>query len=298
MIDQRGLKSLRNFSAGMLLISILINVLLVIQHFGYKVNVISGITIKNSIQFFAITLVFTSIGSIFNKAKNLSQDTKDEIKLKMRLMLFGIVFFILYILFLVFIINDLYFIISGFIMLGIYINIIIITQKIIVLGMDDHQARWRAAVNGTDYNLEGSSIFWRWKLWVTPFEKVPFNKRSVGTGNIIMVIIFGYTLLQRRVAHILDVIFLLIVLRGCFSIIEYILGLYTSLTGTCTGIKEASRGDGHKRYWMVFVTDFKNKKEITFRTYSYPYFSEGDELKVVHGIISKQVILVNDRVIK
>jgi len=45
-------------------------------------------------------------------------------------------------------------------MLGIYVNLIFITEKIILLGLNDHQMKWRAAVNGTDYPVEDSSIFW------------------------------------------------------------------------------------------------------------------------------------------
>lgn len=300
MLDQRGLKSLRSFSVGMLLISIVINILLVFQHFGYDINIISEITIKNYVYFFSFVLVATAIGSACNRAEDISQDDKDEMRFKMRLMQLGTAVFILYILFSALVIKDLYFIIAGFIMLGIYVNVIFITEKIIVLGLNDYQMKWRAAVNGTDYDVEGSSIFWRFKLWFMPIEKVPFNKRSIEVYNIIFMFVFGHNIIENKRYGILKIVFLILAIIGFFSFTEYILGLYTSLIGICTEITEAeeSEDSGRRHYWTVYVTDFKNKREITYRTYYYPYISRGEEVKVVHGIFSKHVILVNGRTIK
>jgi len=299
MLDQRGLKSLRNIATFMLLISIAINGILVLQYFGYIVNDILGITIRDYIRFFVFTLLIVSIGGLYNKAKNISQGTKDEMRFKMRLMVGGIAFFILYIVFAALIMKDLYFVIAGFIMLGIYINIIVLTEKIIVLGLNDRQRKWREAVYGTDYNAEGSSILWRFKLWFTPFERVPFNKRHLGVYDIVVSIILCSLLLDGQEIGLFEIIILAVIaIRSCFLIIEYILGLYTSLVGICTGIKEASDSENNKEYWTVYVTDFKNKREITYRTDRYPYISEGNETKVTHGIFSKRVILVNDRSIK
>jgi len=300
MLDQRGLKSVRNFSVGMLLISIVINILLVLQHFGYDINIISGITIENYVHFFSLIFVATAIGSACNRAKDLSQDAKDEMRIKIRLMQLGTVFFILYILFTVLVIKDLYFIIAGFIMLGIYVNVIFITERIIVLGLNDHQMKWRAAVSGTSYDVEGSSILWRFKLWFTPIERVPFNKRSIEVYNIIFMLVFGYAIIESKKHGIFEIVFFIIIIIGFFSFTEYILGLYTSLTGICTGIikAEESSESSRSQYWTVYVTDFKNKREVAYKTYRYPYISRGEEVKVVHGIFSKQVILVNGITIK
>lgn len=80
------------------------------------------------------------------------------------------------------------------------------------------------------------------------------------------------------------------------------------MNGICTGVKEfeddrhrnnsgggitITVGDGRRYYWRVYITDFENKREITYRTYSCPLISEGDEVKAVHGIFSKSVISVN-----
>lgn len=300
MLDQRGLKYLRSFSVGMLLISIVINILLVFKHFGYDINIIPQITIKNYVYIFSLIFVAIAIGGACNRAEDVSQDDKDKMRLKMRLMQLGAAVFIFYTLFTVLVIEDLYFITSGFIMLGIYANIIFISEKIIVLGLNDYQMKWRAAVNGTDYDVEGSSILWRFKLWFMPIEKVPFNKRSIEVYNIAIMVIFGCNIIENKVTGIFAIIFFIIAIISCFSIIEYGLGLYTSLIGICTGITEADRSEdsGRGHCWTVYVTDFKNKREIAYRTYCYPYVYRGEEVKVVHGIFSKHVILVNGRTIK
>lgn len=307
MLDQRGLKSVRNFSVCMLLISIVINIVLVLRHFGYDVNIIQDlryeisiieeINIKNYVEFFTLPFVATAIASAINRAKDLSQEAKDEMRSKMKLMKSGTVFFILYILFSALILKETYFIVAAFIMLGIYVNLIFITEKIIVLGLNDHQMKWRAAVNGTDYPVEGSSIFWRFKPWFMPFERVPFSKRSLGLYNIVVMVIFTYTIIESKITDIFEVIFFIIVIREIFSLIEYILGLYTSLIGVCTGVTESQESRNRSQYWTVYVTDFKNKREIAYRTYNYPFISRGEEAKVVHGMFSKRVVLINGRTI-
>jgi hypothetical protein len=307
MLDQRGLKSVRNLSVAMLIISIVINIILVLRYFGYDVNIIQDlgyeisiiqeINIKNYVHFFTFTFVATAIASAINRAKDLSQEAKDEMRSKMILMKVGSVFFILYIIFSALIIKETYFIIAAVIMLGIYVNLIFITEKIIVLGLNDHQMKWRAAVKGTDYNVEGSSIFWRFKPWFTPFERVPFNERSLGLYNIVVMVIFTYTIIESKISDIFEVIFFIIVLREIFSLIEYILGLYTSLIGICTGVTESQESRNGSQYWTVYVTDFENKREIAYRTYNYPFISRGEEAKVVHGMFSKRVVLINGRTI-
>ena len=94
MLDQRGLKSVRNFSVCMLLLSIVINIVLVLRHFGYDVNmiqdlgyeisIIEEINIKNYVEFFTLPFVATAIASAINRAKDLSQEAKDEMRSKMK----------------------------------------------------------------------------------------------------------------------------------------------------------------------------------------------------------------------
>lgn len=295
MLDQRSLKSLRSFATVMLLISIAINGLLVLQSLGYGFNFILGITILDYIRFCSFALLFVSFGSIYNKAKNLSQEVKDGMRSKMRLMILGILLFIIYIAFVAIVIKDIHFVIAGFIMLGIYVDIVILTEKIIALGLNDHKMKWRAAVEGIEYNEEGSSILWRFKLWFTPFERVPFEKRSIGGFNIFAAIFFMYALTQMRKIQLGSIIILLITAKAALSILEYILGLYTSLIGVCTGIEHIPSDRERPEYWTVYITDFKKEREVTYRSYTYPFLPDDGKVKVTHGIFSKNVILINDR---
>lgn len=81
-------------------------------------------------------------------------------------------------------------------------------------------------------------------------------------------------------------------IRSFFALIEYIFGLYTSLTGICTGIDEFSNNGKH--YFRVYVTDFVHKREIVYETYDTPYFNKNSKVKLIHGIFSKKVIIVNN----
>ena len=86
------------------------------------------------------------------------------------------------------------------------------------------------------------------------------------------------------------------------SILEYILGLYTSITGICTAVeeyREGSRGSGDgKRYCMVFVTDFENKRELVFETYDYMVNYKDERIKVIHSMFTKKPMMVNNMKIK
>jgi len=233
-----------------------------IQDLGYEISIIEEINIKNYVEFFTLPFVATAIASAINRAKDLSQEAKDEMRSKMKLMKSGTIFFILYILFSALIIKKSYFIVAAFIMLGTYVNLIFITEKIIVLGLNDHQMKWRAAVNGTDYPVEGSSIFWRFKPWFMPFERVPFNKRSLGLYNIVVMVIFTYTLIESKISDIFEVIFFIIVLREIFSLIEYILGLYTSLIGVCTGVTDHRRAEMEASIGLYMLLTLKIKEKL------------------------------------
>jgi len=62
-------------------------------------------------------------------------------------------------------------------------------------------------------------------------------------------------------------------------------------------VKDSQETRSGSQYWTVYVTDFKNKREIVYRTYNYPFISRGEEAKVVHGMFSKRVVLINGRTI-
>lgn len=298
MLDQRGLKTLRYFSIGMLLLSGILNVVLIANYYSLPINFIPLVDISNFNVFFGFSFLMSTLGSIFNRVKEIPVEIESHVKQKMKPFFIGLGIFIIYLFFNMVMIKKLDFIISALIMTGIYINIIIITKSIVVTGLNDYQSKWRAAVYGEDYNSEGSSIFWRFKFWITPIEKVPFQKRPFNTFSLVTIAFFLYFIYLNKLSSIIDIIFIIIILRNVFILLEYILGLYTSLTGICTGVRESSESTNSSRtssrtYWTVYVTDFKKKREVTYRTYHYPNIQTGDDIKVIHGIISKKVIISN-----
>jgi len=62
-------------------------------------------------------------------------------------------------------------------------------------------------------------------------------------------------------------------------------------------VKDSQETRSGSQYWIVYIDDFKNKREIVYRTYNYPFISRGEEDKVVHGMFSKRVVLINGRTI-
>ena len=48
-----------------------------------------------------------------------------------------------------------------------------------------------------------------------------------------------------------------------------------------------------KYYYIVIVTDYINKREIRIKIDSNLFVNKGDNISVVHGIFSKQVVSMN-----
>lgn len=311
-MDERDLKSLKNFCVGALLVVTVVTLILTVQYLGYDINLIEGVKIEEIIQIFAFTLFAVSIGGICNMPRGLSQEAKDMLREKTRLLMIGNIVYIAYIIFAIVVMKNIYFIFSGVIMEGIYINVILVSRALHNYGLNDTQRQWREVMNGTSGSIKDTSILWRFKLWMRPFERVSFKDRHLRSFNIVYCVFYLYIFLSHPIFNLFTIIFLIVYIRCCLAILEYILGLYTSMIGTCTGIKQVEEGPRHhhnhnegltiniggarrrSRYWEVYITDFHNKREIVYKTYKQPYIYEGDEAKVIHGMFSKEVILINN----
>ena len=309
MLDERQLKSLRSFAMTILIMVYVSTIILVIRHLGYNINFLQEVTIERSNDFFLFMLIPISIGGIFNNPRNLSEDKVIIVREKIRPLMLGNIIFISYILFSIFIIKEVDFIIASIIIQAMYINVILISRGLYSYALSDRQRQWQEAVNGTCNSIQDSNILWRYKIWFRPLQKVPFNKRYLRSYNVILCLV-GITLLFNKIKFtIVTLIFVVIYIKSFLAILEYLLGIYTSLTGVCTGIGEfqenldRNRGGDEgleirfrsrrRRYWVVYITDFKNKREIVYKTYKMPFISEGDDVKVIHGVFSKEVISIN-----
>ena len=310
-MDERSLKSLKNFCVGALLVVTVVTLILTMQYLGYDINLVEGVKIEETTQFFAFTLFAVSIGGICNMPRGLSQEAKDMLREKTRLLMMGNIIYIAYIIFAIVVMKNIYFIFSGVIMEGIYINVILVSRALHNYGLNDRQRQWREVMNGTSGSIKDTSILWRFKLWMRTIERIPFKERHLRAFNIVYCVFYLYIFLKYPVLNLFNIIFLIMYIRCCLAILEYILGLYTSMIGTCTGVKEFEHSPHHdhnhdggvtiniggtrrSRYWEVYITDFRNKREIVYKTYKQPYIYEGDEAKVIHGIFSKEVVSMNN----
>lgn len=310
-MDERSLKSLRSFCIGALLVVTAVTLIVTAEYLGYNIGLLEDLQIEETTSFFAFTLFGLSIGGIGNMPRGLSQEAKELLREKTRILMIGNILYIGYIIFAILVMKNIYFVLSGLIMEGIYINVILTSRALFNCGLNDTQRQWREIMNGTSSSIKDTSIWWRIKFWVTPFERVPFGERCLRPFNVIFFIFEIIMLMNNGLPDdIFDYLFLFIYIRCCLAILEYILGLYTSMIGTCTGVKEfrESRHGHHNHdsgitigvasreryYWQVYITDFHNKREITYKTYKRPYIAEGDEAKVIHGIFSKEVVSINN----
>lgn len=306
IMDTRKLKSLRSFLAFILACTAIVNIMLTMEFLGYSFNLGYTVYIEDTTAFTAFTLFAACLGGILNMPRKLTEEEKNIIKKKTRYMFLGDIFFIGYIVFVIIKTRNIYFILSGLIMEGIYINIKLITKALHRSSLTDRQKLWREAVYGTTYDIQESNILWRFKLWMTPHERIPFKDRYFNPFYVLFIFMFIVICAQSEGQNLFIFIFLIILVRNVFSIIEGILGLYTSLTGQCTGIEEFedSHHNGNnggitisfnrrRYYWRVYITDFENKREVVYKTYRGPMISEGDKVKIIHGIFSKEVIIVN-----
>ena len=138
-----------------------------------------------------------------------------------------------------------------------------------------------------------SSVWWRWKIWINPYEKVKFSERlsAIKLFDIISIIIVASIFSNRSVDGI---IFLLLIIRPIAFILELIIPVQTSICGICTDIVEKSESKSSRIYYAIYITDYEKKRENILYVRDYPYISSGQKITVVHGAISKRAIYVKE----
>lgn len=288
----QSIKSLRMLAIGVIIVNIIGNILYFLEQNGYEFTYLEGINIQiiNRMTLFTLLALFLAVA--FNKTPKLSEEDSFRVKTKLTPFIFLNIVFIAYILVTVLIFKDKQLITSSLIMEASYICLIIYTKRIYATIFTDHRLKWQMAMAGADEDSLYSSILWRYKIWIYPIEEVPQNRRVFKVYSIIytaVAIFFAYKFFD----SIFVLIFAVIIFKNIFSILEYFFGLYTSLTGVCTGIESFTEKSG-RPYYRIYATDFKNKREIVFEMYDTPYFSKNSKIKVVHGVFSKYVVMVNN----
>lgn len=301
MFEQRNLKSFRTITFCYLISHILANILFHLKYLGYYFLSIKDLHIQELNHFTAFFFIALVILFLFNKSPNISDEIKDKEHKKMLFMLFLNIFFMAYIIFTLLIIKDTPVILSACIMEILYISIIKLTKMLNSFQFSNTQTKWHETFNTNQHNVNESNLLWRLKIWFNPHEHIPFSKRFLSLNHIIVMIIYMYflytSLKNMDNLYSIATFFLILVFIPAFktflSIIEYFLGLYTSLIGICTGITIPTEPNRSTSHWSVYITDFDNKRELVYKSYKRPLIYENDEVKIVHGIFSKRVITVN-----
>lgn len=292
MTEKHTMKSLRTLAVCIILVNILGNILFYLSFKGYSIPLFDGININTINQFTSFTLIALALGAIFNKSPKLSEEDNLKVRSKLKPLLLLNLFFIAYILITILVFKNISLFISSLIMEASYIAVIIYSKIIYSLLATDRKLKWQQAMSGSDSDMSDSSIFWRFKIWFYPLEKVPFNQRYFSKFSIVYGVIFIYFFSDLLFKSILVWVFLIGIVKSLLALIEYIFGLYTSLTGICTGIDEFHNKGDH--YFRVYVTDFVHKREIVYETYDTPYINKNSKVKLIHGIFSKKVIISNN----
>lgn len=290
-MDRHSIKSLRYFAIFIIIANIIGNILFLLKVKGYKFSFLGNVDIYLITRFSLFCLIAVFLGVVLNKSDKLKEDEKRRLQSKLRPVLYFNIIFVMYCLITLFVFKVRVLFVSSIIMELAYIAIIIYSKRLYIsLMADEHKLKWQKAMLGADSNIEDSNIFWRLKIWFLPFERVPFNKRKFEGVSILYIIAYVYACYTLSFKSPVIWILTIFILKSIIGIIEYILGLYTSLVGICTGIDEASGGSRDKVHWIVYVTDYVHKREIVYKTYDKPYFKKDDKVKIIHSIFLKYVI--------
>ena len=294
--EKRGVEDFIFFAVFPILINITTNLVYFLSEASY-----SMLQIVNNFNGFTTFGVFSiCIFNFFIKQQQLSKDEKDKLNKKMfGMKLLGIVF-IGYMLFSVLIVRNTSISISSLIMFVSYINWYILKVKskaIAEVGLSETQKNWRKFHNIPTY--QESSLLWKIKPMIFPHVYVSLGERIKHINwfiLIFMLILFkGFGSFTSEILPMMIIIFILM-LSEILYFIDVLLGLYSETEGKCTGIvlKERNRRGRRQIYYEVYVTDVINKRELKFKVYKYCNYNEGDDIKLIHGGLSKKVIKVNN----
>ena len=295
MGERRQLESVRAIGIAALVFQVIMNLLVYIipTISGVYINVPDGITMQSVNSFTFIPLIFIAIVSLVGTKQVQSEDIRLEAEEKIRFLNIPNIIFIIYIVVAFMFLRDRNAIISSFIMESFYILIIIITKNIYMLQMQEkRQLEWKKNWEQPNHSDMESNVLWRLKVWFSPHEYVPFSERWIEPFRILFDFLWVAILLQQPFSFI-SLLFSVFVIPDLLSIVEALLGLQTSMTGICTGVTQTTRGRSLRICYIVYVTDYENKREIKFTLYEpYCYVNELDRVVVVHGVFSKHVMRV------
>lgn len=157
----------------------------------------------------------------------------------------------------------------------------------------DRQLNYLEKITGEKYDdSDIDSKKWRYKIWYDNKEKIKMKDRRFNIiVNILNILFFG-TLFIINGAILGTILWGYLLITNIFKLIENIFSLFTTIEGVCTGFYEE-----HKRnaiYYHAVITDYNTKREIKVRLRESYYIEHMDRLTVVHGVLSKQLVSINN----
>ncbi|KOR25766.1 hypothetical protein ACFLKB_13805 [Clostridium sp. FAM 1755] len=291
MNNKRNLQSIRYFYLSILAFNIIYSSIFHLNNNGFNIEFLKNLPMQSVTFFDAHTLIFLVIVIVFEKKINIDEETNTQLNMRIKPLYLVNIFFIAYILVSIFLLKDVNVILSSVVMEIIYIGIILLSKKILSLELTNRQLQWQKACGYVDEDCEESNFLWRFKIWCFPHVNVPFKNRWKGLSRLLydLALIYGIIISKSNLFLLIPLILLL---PDLLSWIEGLLGLQTSLTGICTGITEHHGKNSSIVYHKIYVTDYKNKREITFFVDGPLFIHENLNMTVIHGTFSKRVLYV------
>lgn len=168
--------------------------------------------------------------------------------------------------------------------------------------------RWWERGDENDFDEDEINIFWRVNTKFEPkykgnIEKIRFYEAldSKVTTRVIFLLFILSELkingqeLSFKFIMVIIVIYIFIATKGLYCIDKH-LNTHVELDGICTGIieKNISRNGPPKYIYKISIVNFENKIErvINVKEDDIFRFSEGGEVTLVYGAISKRVVMV------
>lgn len=287
--ERRSLESMRIFGVIGLLFGFMGNLSYYLKFKGINISFFSSIDIESISIMMVFSTVILGIFAIDNFKINVDEETLIKIKNKTVILKVICILFAIYAIFIAVISKNPALVRVEILAEIILILIYIIERKIKELQITDRQLKWKR-----DYDYPGSynkesNIFWRMKSKFSPHVDVKWKDRVDRIRWIkLLLIIFLLSGYFDREFYI----FLIIFIPDFIYFFEVLFGLYTKTSGICTGIVETTKGYTKIPVYKIYITNYENEEEITFRVRDYCYISERDEVVVVHSMITKRVIEV------
>lgn len=160
----------------------------------------------------------------------------------------------------------------------------------------DRKTLWLESMIADSHgDVNKKSGFWKYKIWYDPKENIEFKyRKKILAKSIFYVTIISLFFIRfiHTPAFLVFCVFILYFMPfHLLSFIDSTFNLFTSLDGICTEIYKSTTKNGH--YYCITVTDFNKERKLEFTSPEDYSIKQGDNLHVVHGVISKKVVSVN-----